>query len=166
MANTYEVRAQKFIQQIFPFLDDLTDKFMVNEGVWAFNYTHKRKVRVSSGLTRIALITSDYVVKFDYDKEQIRTFGGCEDEMEIYDEAEADGFEYLFAKITPYKYEGYTFYIMPRIKGVGRGFDDAWEYLTDAETDWLCEHRVADLHCHNFGWRNGHVCLIDYGCRL
>jgi hypothetical protein len=109
------------------------------------------------------MITSDYVVKIDYDPRAIKRWGGCEEEMRLYAQAKADGFDYLFAKITRYEYEGYTFYIMPRIKGIGKYEDDAWKYMSYAEWDWCHKHRLCDLHSFNYGWRNGQVCLIDYG---
>ena len=165
MANSYEVRARKFIEQIFPMIDSFTDEDTIIENVRIFNMLYHRKVHVASGLTRIALITSDYVVKFDYSEHNVSVWGGCENEMETYSEAEADGFAYLFAKITRYTFEGHTFYIMPRVYGIGRKEDDAWEFMTEEENDWCENHNITDLHNFNYGWRNGRVCLIDYGAR-
>ena len=163
MANSYEVRAQKFIQQIFPMIEDFTDEDTVINNVHMFNLLNHRKVRVASGLTRIALISSDYVIKFDYNNYNVSIWGGCENEIELYHQAETDGFDYLFAKITRYEYQGYKFYIMPRVYGIGRKEEDAWDYMTEEESDWCEDHNLCDLHSFNYGWRNGHICLIDYG---
>lgn len=160
--RSYEERAKDFIKQIFPYLDGCDDEHEEREwAVLAFNHDHNRKVIYSHGMTRYALITSDYVVKVDYAQTR---WGNSEDEMEVYEEAVADGFDYLFAKISRYEYMGKTFYIMPRIYGIGKKFYDADEYLTEEECDWVWEH-ICDLHNQNYGWKNGHVVIFDYAAR-
>lgn len=163
MRNTYEVRAQKFIQRIATYLIGAETIEDFEWAVKAYNYTYNTRVRVTHGMTRVALITSDYVVKIDWNPESIAVFGGCEKEMSMYAEAEADGFAYLFAKITPFQYDGMTFYIMPLIHGIGRTVQDAWDYMTVEESDWCSDHNLYDLHYLNYGWEKGHVVLIDYG---
>lgn len=162
--RSYIERAQDFVREIFPYIDhEFNGIFNERCSVKLFNYDHKRKVELAHGLSRIALITSDYVVKYDYDQHYVERFGGGEAECELYQQAEADGFGYLFAKITRYEYKGRSFYIMPRIKKVGSADWDAWDYMTEEESEWCYDHGVFDLHENNFGFRNGHVCLIDYG---
>lgn len=168
MANDYITRAKNFIKQIYPMI--LADKNQgkydyleeLMEGVELFNYQYHRKVIFNHGLTRVAFITSDYVVKFDYDDNQADIWGGCEDELGIYEQAEKDGFGYLFAKTTPYEYGQIRFYIMPRIKGIEKHFDDAWEFMTEEEEDWCLRHRLYDLHNQNYGWVKGRICIFDY----
>ena len=162
MKNDYEIRAQKFIRQIFPYLDGLTDHDDRWYAVYAFNLDHHRKVSYSHGMSRYALITSDYVVKVDYKETQ---FGCCEDEIDLYTEAEMDGFDYLFAKITRYTYQGVNFYIMPRIYGIERKEYDADWYMSEEEKDWCYNHDLCDLHNENYGWKNGHVVIFDYAAR-
>lgn len=159
--RSYEERAKDFIKQIFPYLDGCDQHNDRKWAILAFNHTYKRKVIYAHGMTRYALITSDYVVKVDYAQTR---WGNCEDEMEVYEEAVADGFEYLFAKISRYDYNGKTFYIMPRIHGIGKKDYDADEYLNEEECDWVWEH-VCDLHNQNYGWENGHVVIFDYAAR-
>lgn len=163
MVTDYETRAKRFIEQIFPEIEDFTDYEVVEQNVYSFNSKHNRHVIMDHGLTRIALITSDYVVKFDYDEYQVKRFGGCEEEIKFYELAERDGFEYLFAKITRFQYQGHYFYIMPRIEDIEKTDYDAWEYMNDEECDWCTDHGLFDLHCKNYGWRDGRVCIIDYG---
>lgn len=163
MRNDYIVRAQKFIQEIAYYLEGADSIRSYDWAVTAFNTDHHRAVKMAHGLTRIALITSDYVVKIDYDPVKIATFGGCKNEMKIYELAEHDNISYLFAKITPYEYNGMTYYIMPRIRNIGQSEDDAWEYMTEDESDWCMEHGLFDLHSHNYGWKDAHIVLIDYG---
>lgn len=160
--SSYEVRAQKFIRQIFDFIYECKEIEDYEDAVSAFNYRYNRKVIVDHGLTRIVLITSDYVVKIDY-SDNVRRFGGGMQEYNFYQMAEREGFEYLLAKITPYEYRGMTFYIMPRIKGIMRYDEDAYEYMTQAENDWCDAHNLYDLHCKNYGWAHGHVVIVDYG---
>ncbi len=159
--RNYEERAKDFIHQIFPYLVDCTHHEDREWAVTSFNMDYKRKVKYAHGISRYALITSDYVVKVDY---ATTRWGDSEDEMEVYQEALADGFEYLFAKISRYTYNGCTFYIMPRIYGIGKYIYDADEYLTPSENDWVSDH-VCDLHNENYGWKNGHVVIFDYAAR-
>lgn len=162
MKNSYEVRAEKFIQQIFPYLNGLDDHEDREKAVCYFNMDHNRHVYYDHGMTRYVLISSDYVVKVDYNETK---WGNCEDEVLLYKEAEMDGFEYLFAKITRYTYQGVNFYIMPRIYGVERKQYDADEYMTEEEKDWCYDHDLCDLHNGNYGWKDGHVVIFDYAAR-
>lgn len=163
--RNYEERAKDFIQKVFPFIENANYPKVARENIAFFNMQFHRKVQVSAGIARIALITSDYVVKFDYDEDNIEYVGGCESEIEMYAQAEADGFEYLFAKITRFDYNGKAFYIMPRIKNI---HSDSWNYaqayMTQEELQWCNDHSLTDLHSNNYGFRNGHVCIFDYAC--
>lgn len=161
--RNYEERAKDFIQEIYPYLESRTISATIR-GVAKFNFEHHRKVVVKHGIARTALITSDYVIKFDTQNGQADRFGGCEDEIEFYNRAEQDGFGYLFAKVTKYTYNHYNFYIMPRIHGIGKyQYKDAWDFMTNKEYSWCYNNDLYDLHCYNYGFRDGHVCIIDYG---
>lgn len=166
MKNSYEVRAQKFIQKIFPIIKDIMrEPYEVEDVIKTFNNLHHRKIRVCYGDARIALLTSDYVVKFDYDYENVEEIGGCENEIELYAQAVEDGFDYLFAKIERYDYNGQSFYIMPRIDHIGEYrnlFHYADYYMTNKERCWCEDHNLTDLHCNNYGFRNGRICIVDY----
>lgn len=163
--RNYVERAKDFIEQLFPFIDKCEDVCEYRNAVANFNESYTRKVECANGLARVAFITSDYVVKYEYDKYEVGYIGGCENEMMIYAIAEEEGFSSLFAEITRYEYNGKLFYIMPRIRGVGK---DAWNYanayMTEEEDNFCHKYRITDLHCNNYGFRNGHVCLIDYAC--
>lgn len=163
MRKSYEERARKFLEQIYPYIKDCEDNFDFSLAIRKFNHDYKRNVKYSYGSTRIAMITSDYVIKVDYDGWGSGRFGSCEDEVEMYQRAEMDGFEYLFAKITPIQKEEYnrTFYIMPKITGIGKEPWDADHYLEGKEYYYICEH-VGDLHNQNYGWKDGHIVMIDY----
>lgn len=159
--RSYIERAKDFIAEIIPYLENCNTHDERMDAVFHFNMEHNRRVEYNHGQSRYALATSDYVVKVDY---RCSLWGGSVDEMELYEEAEQDGFAYLFAKITQYKYNDKYFYIMPRIKGVGRYYADADEYMTEEEADWCYDH-VSDLHNENYGWKNGHVVIFDYAAR-
>ena len=163
MRSDYIARAKKFVPFVETLIENAENKWTIKQRVDAFNYTKKRKVIFSYGLTRYAFITSDYVIKIDYDEDAIADFGGCESEIELYEQAEQDNMEYLFAKITPYYYNGRNYYIMPRISGIGRTDWNAEHYMTPKERRWCDWHGVEDLHFNNYGWRNRHICIIDYG---
>lgn len=164
MKSNYIERAKKFVPVVYSILNNAFDLEEVEECVDDFNFYNKRKVIFTHGLTRMAFITSDYVIKFDYDPDATDHWGGSENEIAVYQQAEREGMDYLFAKITRFRYREYTFYIMPRIHGVERTDYDATEYMNADEYDWCLEHGICDLHSGNYGWRNRHICLIDYGC--
>ena len=100
MKTDYTVRAQKFLEEIFPVIEkflgdpeDLADAL--------FDYCDKKheRVQVRNGVSRWAVIRSDYVIKYDYNEDCWA--GNCPDEVRKYAQAEKDGYAYLFAKITP-----------------------------------------------------------------
>lgn len=159
--SSYVVRAQRFIRQIYDYIAYCTTPEEFCDAIDMFNKKNHRKVDVSWGATRIALITSDYVIKIDYDREEIQKWGGCADEYRFYQYAEDCGYEYLFAAIEPYEYENKTFYIMPRIYGIGHLRGYATDYLSDDEYNFVVNH-VNDLHDENFGIKNKHIIIIDY----
>ena len=163
MKNDYITRAKKFIPVLDKMLsDDFKNKYLIQLYIQAYNYTHRRNVIFSHGLTRYAFITSDYVIKIDYDEYEVENFGGCEQEYELYQNAVADGMDYLFAEITPFMYNDKVYYIMPRIKGIGRTENDAMRYMNRKERQWCRSYDLMDLHYLNYGWRNKHICIIDY----
>ena len=168
--RNYELRAQDFIKAIFPYIVNANnDLYRISIGIDAYNTNFNRKVRMCHGIARVALIASDYVVKFDYNKEECAQYGGCKDEYEFYNLAESEGFGYLFAKTSKFSYKGHDFYIMPRINGIGKEcnyFREADEFMTYEEVHWCISHKLADLHYKNYGFRNGKVCIIDYACQL
>lgn len=150
---------------VFPFIEDCEDVYDYRHAMLQFNAKYTRNVQCKNGLSRVAFITSDYVVKYEYDTEEVRYIGGCENEITIYGLAEEEGFSYLLAEITRYEYNGKTFYIMPRIRGIGRHeWDEASAFMTKEEIAFCHRHEIMDLHCNNYGFRNGHVCLVDYAC--
>lgn len=164
--RSYIERAKDFIHQVFPYIDGCMNPWYMDERIALFNETFSRKVIVRSGLSRIALITSDYVVKYDYDEDEVESIGGCANEEEMYALAEREGVAYLFAKTTRYIYNGQIFYIMPRIRGIGSGQYYAEHYMNDYEKEFCRKYKITDLHRNNYGFVKGKVCVIDYACHL
>ena len=167
MKTDYITRAKKFIKDIYPYIMNIrTSPFQYIRAIETFNAIHSRKVEVAHGVSRIALITSDYVVKIEYNEEEVTRVGGCESEMAFYEFAQSQGFEYLFAKITLFEYNGRKFYIMPRVQGIGRfEYSYAEDVTTGTESSFLRSY-LYDLHDENYGWYNGHVVIIDYACNV
>ena len=166
MRSSYEVRAQKFIREIFPFIKNCSDLDEYEFGIYDYQIEHpRRNIICDHGMTRVVFITSDYVVKIDYSEKDVARFGGGEKEVAFYEMAQREGMAYLFAKISRYEYEGRTFYIMPRVNGVSDDrFEDAWWFMTDKENEWCNDHGLYDLHGKNYGLVKGKVVIIDYGC--
>lgn len=164
--RNYVERAKDFIKEIYPLIADCDWWGDYANSVRTFNKCNNRKVLCNHGAARVALITSDYVVKIEYDENEVEDIGGCENEVELYEYAKREGFAYLFAAITPFRYKDRIFYIMPRIRNVGKYEECADAYMTDDEMAFCDKYGVTDLHCNNYGTRNGHVCIVDYACRL
>ena len=166
--RNYVERAKDFVKEIYPYMEraNFGCYEMVDE-VELFNEEKNRKVLFRHGIARVALISSDYVVKYEYDPEEVEAVGGGEAEIELYEQAKEDGFAYLLAEVTRFVYNGKRFYIMPRIRGIN---EDNWyhadHFMTDAEREWCDKVNLSDLHCNNYGFRKGKVCLIDYACHL
>lgn len=162
--TSYEVRAMKFAQilvQLFAGCTTLEDfEYAIN---W-YNNFHSNKLHWDHGVSRVAIMRADYVIKFDITPDaewRDGRAGNCNSEQAIYERACADGFEYLLAKTTVHTIDDLTFSIMPRIDHVGDYRRDWQDYCTNEERDWLFEN-ICDLHLYNVGYREGKVCVIDY----
>lgn len=163
MKSSYVIRARQFAHDIYPFICDCKTVEDYCTAVENFNVAYHRSVRVACGQTRVALITSDYVLKLDYGRKAKR-FGGCVSEYRAYQKVFNDGYAYLFAKINPVMVNEKVFYIMPRINGIGyerNGYDDAFDVVTDEEQDYLWDN-FRDLHYENYGWKNKRPVIVDY----
>lgn len=147
--------------QILPMLHDLSNVLAVCDDVDKFNTMYHRKVEVFHGATRIVLVTSDYVVKFDFGM-AVYDYGGCEDEVNMYNVALGAGYAHLFAPITRIVVHGYKFYVMPRVHGVGHIYEP-WNNIDWDDWVWLNDH-VGDLHNNNWGILHNTPIVIDYAC--
>lgn len=164
--TSYVERAKKFIARIYPYLKDATCTEEVIDIVTYYNWHMKTHVECKWGATRIVLISNDYVIKFDrFDCNQSdREFGDCASEYEAYQFVKHAGYDYLFAPITEYYYKfGWIFYIMPHIYNVNATSGYAYTHVNKKEYYFLREH-FNDLHEANYGWKDGHIVIIDYAC--
>lgn len=169
MKNDYEVRAAKFaslLVRLFEGCAILEDfEYAINE----YNSTHSHPLNYAYGVSRIAILRADYVIKFNLvpDKNWDDGYGNCRagnntTEREVYNRAVADGYAYLLAKTTVFAIGGRDVAIMPRINGVDNERRYWGDYVTDEEYDWLTEN-VRDIHEGNVGYYKGKPVVIDYG---
>ena len=137
MKSNYVVRAIKFMESFVPYMRQYPT---VEMAVRVFNVEKHRKVQCCHGAVRRVLVTSDYVVKWDYDHQNSKCFGGCRDEYKRYKKVKDSDYAYLFAEITPIKVKGRTYYVMPRVERLGADSDkwledilryDEHEYIFD-----------------------------------
>ncbi len=157
MTTDYITRAIRFIHQIAPYLSNPT---CLDDTYWdmmEFNKNCRRRVIMCNGATRIALITSDYVVKLDYSS--VELYGGCERELEFYQYACKRGYGEYVAAVTKVSYMGINFYVYPRAKYIGRTY--IWKTMPHDAYEWVIRN-VRDLHSENVGIINGHGVVIDY----
>lgn len=166
MKSNYVARAQQFVHLIAPYFVSCHEEYQFERATHCFLKDHPhRRVYFTHGYTRVALITSDYVIKIDYNEYGISSFGGCEKEIELYKRAASMGMAHLFAEITRYEYNGRIYYIMPRVEDIDEDrAEDAWDFMTEDERDWCEDCGLSDLHGGNFGFLHGHMVIIDYAC--
>lgn len=158
----YITRATKFIKQFHPYTVQYET---YRKAVRMFNTDYHRHVRLKSGATRVAFITSDYVVKVDEGEEwKIREFGNCAKEYETYQFMVEHGYASYFARVDKVEYKGVCYYVMPLVKGIGKREGEAWEWITDDDASDFITAYVDDLHDGNYGWKDGHPVIFDYAC--
>lgn len=163
MKTSYIVRAIRFLDEIFPYIEgSLEDLASIWRIVSHYNMAHRRNILVKNGATRIALVTSDYVIKWDYNQRNVGLYGGCIEEAKKYLFAKSEGYEYLLAETTSIKRNNITFNIMPRIKiHENKPYWD--ELLTKDEYNWITAN-IGDLHRENYDVVEGRFIAIDYAC--
>lgn len=162
MKSDYIERAKKFVMSIDTYLEDAEtlDDYYSAGTQWQRKHP-RRRLSIDNGATRVVFITSDYVIKITRSDGRDE-FGGCYEEYLFYNSILGSGFEYLFAEITPFFYNGRCYYIMPKINGVGKGCRPLSCYLTNEELRMVIRSQLYDLHGGNYGFKNGHVVFIDY----
>lgn len=169
MKSSYQARALKCFSMLLPYIVNCHRVYEFERAVQLFNMHYHRHVIVDHGLTRVVFITSDYAIKMNYGMDSCM-YGGCEEEVEMYERAKKDGFGYLFAAIERIECNGYVAYVMPRIKNIPEDWDEdasyyrhIERYISDEEYEYLCAH-VRDVHWRNFGLRGGRPVIVDYAC--
>lgn len=169
MRNNYVERAEKFMKS---FVRNYGHPFgckniaEVRDMVERYNAAHKRiHVSYSYGISRCTLILSDYVIKWDYDAENVMEWGGCKNEMKIYAKACKMGLHNVLAPITRIKVYGRFYYVMPRCTRTAFGdkHHDLTYYIGEAQM-WGLHNRLhlIDLHCENWGFLHGQATIFDY----
>lgn len=161
--RTYVERAEDFIKELLEYKGKNTFQkdYGIRGTVGKYQTVHpRRRIEVSSGAARTAIITSDYVIKIDTGRPDM--YGGCEQEMKFYDYACDCGMEYLLAKPTLFKYKRMKFYIYPRAKvhASMKRSRNWYGELTYNEQSFVEE--ICDLHEGNVGFLHGKLCIIDY----
>lgn len=166
MKRDYTVRAQHFLEQLWPYICDCgNDYWKYYNAIQAYNYHKSRRVYVCHGASRISIITSDYVIKFDYNEGQAKFTGGCMEEVKFYQFAKEEGYSHLLAPATPFLFHDRFFIIMPRIYNVGSSNDYIHFYLNDDDRDFVGAY-LYDMHEENFGWKDGYPVIVDYACNF
>lgn len=167
MTNDYITRAKRFINEFVGFCGnefDQTDYCITEQLVKRFNEKRRRHVILANGSVRLALLTSDYVIKWDYDEEAVCEYGGCEDELDFYNQIRDKAIVKYFAPIERYDVHGLTFYIMPRadMRKHKEGLVANWRLWCDSfDADWI-EERLCDMHKGNWGFIGEQFTIVDY----
>lgn len=167
MRNNYVVRARKFYDSVYNDICMYEEPCQYIKYFKYWNKEHNRRVIVSFGSTRVCLITSDYVIKIDYNGESY--FGNSESEARAYKRACMCGAEDAFC---PIRQIADNAWVMPRCR-VNDEFDDEdtarykvekfYARLSYKESAFI-ENHIQDIHEGNVGYYNGRIVLIDYAC--
>jgi len=166
MKNSYKIRAIRFIEKLYPYIENCDDMWDYRKALAHFKYDNPhRNIRFAYGISRVAFITSDYVVKIDYDPEEIDRIGGGNSEEQFYAFAKQRGYAHLLAEVSSFAYGTKVFYVMPRINGIGKYEDDVQWFLNEDDRDFVDDY-LFDMHNLNYGWKNGYPVIVDYACNV
>ena len=161
MKNDYRVRAEKFAHVLVKLFADCRYLEDFEYAVRQYNNTHRHcSMKIAHGISRIAIIRSDYVIKFHRRADFDGWAGDNTSERRMYEKAVDDGYDYLLAETNLVNIDGVQVAIMPRIYGIGSTYDYE-DYLTWDELEWV-ENNIGDIHSKNFGIRNNNICFVDY----
>lgn len=111
-----------------------------------------------------ALSARIMLLKKDYGNGK-KDFGGCEDELRQYENAQYEGYEHLLAPIEKIARD---VYVMPRVRmeenyWSTKYLDKFFKNLTNDERDYIYNN-ISDIHSHNVGLYHGRAVCIDYAC--
>lgn len=165
MKSSYQSRALKTWKLLMPYLKNCLTIARYEQAVEKFNEEHRNyNIQVKHGATRVCFICADYVIKKDYGNNQSE-WGGCEDELSRYQEAQWEGYGYL---LCPIEKIARNVYVMPRAKTESHYWSDKYlsrfnRNLTQDEREYIYSN-IYDIHSNNVGLYRGRVVVIDYAC--
>lgn len=107
---------------------------------------------IIDGSTRNVVLCSDYCIKID--KVERSYFGTSKDEYDFFLSHKDDAYGQFLCPISKVVIHGYTFYIMPRVKGVG--------YTYISRFPQFIREDMRDLHSMNVGVFHRQPIIIDY----
>ena len=160
MKTDYQVRAEKFAHVLVKLFANCKYLEDFEYAVRQYNNTHRYQLKIAHGISRIAIIRSDYVIKFHRRADFEGWAGDNTSERKMYEKAVDDGYDYLLAEINLVNVDDVQVAIMPRIYGIDSTYHYE-NYLTWDEQEWV-EQNIGDIHSKNFGIRNNTVCFVDY----
>ena len=160
MKTDYKVRAEKFAHVLVRLFANCKYLEDFEYAVRQYNDTHCHQLKIAHGISRIAIIRSDYVIKFHRRADFEGWAGDNTSERKMYEKAVDDGYDYLLAEINLVNVDDVQVAIMPRIYGIDTTYHYE-DYLTWDEQEWV-EQNIGDIHSKNFGIRNNTVCFVDY----
>ena len=158
MKTDYKVRAEKFAHVLVKLFANCKYLEDFEYAVRQYNNTHRYQLKIAHGISRIAIIRSDYVIKFHRRADFEGWAGDNTSERKMYEKAVDDGYDYLLAEINLVNVDDVQVAIMPRIYGIDSTYHYE-NYLTWDEQEWV-EQNIGDIHSKNFGIRNNTVYII------
>lgn len=107
---------------------------------------------IIDGSTRNVVLCSDYCIKID--KVRCSYFETSKDEYDFFLHHKDDSYGQFLCPISKVVINGYTFYIMPRVRGVG--------YTSAKRFPQFIREDMCDLHSMNIGVFHRQPIIIDY----
>ena len=157
MMRDYELHAKAWLTKNAGILNNLWNH---RNSVMAFQKAlEDEEVFVTSGMTRIAIVGNDWVVKINKPMSPcLRHFGNCRDEVRMYKKAVQDGYSWLFCRVRAMKVEHHIYYVMEKVDTVAsdEGYenhieDDFYDELGDDVIDYINDN-LFDVHSDNYGF--------------
>lgn len=160
----YITRAIKFYNTIARDIQNFEKPEEYKEYFAYYNMHHYRNVKIANGCARVAIITSDYVIKLDCGDPDY--YGGCAEEVRAYKRACIRGVQGAFAPITEI---APGVYVMPKCKcNYCNGWDDEpytveqfYRGLSRDEKKFVSGF-IYDIHEGNIGKLHKKIVLVDY----
>ena len=166
MRSNYVERAEKFMKSFVRNYGHPDTIKEVRDMVDRYNAAHTRThLTFNYGISRCALVLSDYVIKWDYDVDEVVEWGGCENEMKLYTKASKMGLHYVLAPITRIWVYGRFYYVMPRCtRTTYMDKHHDLTYYIGEEKMWGLYNKLnlTDLHDANWGFLHGQATIFDY----
>ena len=163
MASNYLDKAKETLELIYPYIKDARLLKDFDYAIRMANALYDLHLTVHSGCSRVAICGRTFVIKVDYDKDNVREIGGCLKEYNFYNKIKDTDVAKILCPIDRIKMPARYYYIMPRASQIGEHYSHEF---TRVQRKCAEKYGLADLHRGNLGVYKKHLVIIDYAYRF